>query len=114
VKTTVEIDDAVLRAAEDQARKQGKPLGVLIEEALRITVKSTVQFAPTPAESSAGEGLEDHDPFFKALEEIRASGCTTGQGNFISLGREKDSPMHGSARDRLNRDIKNESRQPRT
>jgi hypothetical protein len=74
VKTTVDIDDAVLQAAEDQARKQGKPLGTLIEEALRIAVKAAANFAPGPAESPAEEGLEDDDPFFRALEEIRALG----------------------------------------
>jgi hypothetical protein len=74
VKTTVDIDDAVLQAAEDQARKQGKPLGILIEEALRTTVRVAANLAPAPAESPADEGLEDNDPFFTALEEIRALG----------------------------------------
>lgn len=74
MKTTVDIDDAVLQAAEDQARKQGKPLGILIEEALRTTVRVAANLAPAPAESPADEGLEDNDPFFTALEEIRALG----------------------------------------
>jgi hypothetical protein len=74
MKTMVEIDDAVLHAAEDQARKQGKSLGAIIEEALRNTVKASANFAPAPDESSAGDGLENDDPFFAALEEIRALG----------------------------------------
>jgi hypothetical protein len=74
MKTTVDIDDALLRAVEDQARKQGKPLGILIEEALRVTVKAANNFASAADESSTGEGLEENDPFFAALEEIRALG----------------------------------------
>jgi hypothetical protein len=74
VKTIVDIDDALLRAAEDQARRQGKPLGILIEEALRITVKAPADTAPPLAESAADEGLEGNDPFFAALEEIRSLG----------------------------------------
>ena len=74
MKTTVDIDDAVLQAAEDQARKQGKPLDTLIEEALRLTVKAAAGDALPPAESPAAHGLEDNDPFFAALEEIRALG----------------------------------------
>jgi hypothetical protein len=74
VKTTVDIDDAVLQAAEDQARKQGKPLGALIEEALRMTVKAAAAVTPASGGSAAEEGLEEEDPFFIALEEIRALG----------------------------------------
>ena len=62
------------KAAEDQARKQGKSLGALIEESLRRTVKAAAIFVPAPVESSADEGLGDDDPFFKALDEIRAMG----------------------------------------
>jgi hypothetical protein len=64
----------VLHAAEAQARQQGKPLGTLIEEVLRMTVKAAATSAPAPTESSADEGLEDDDPFFTALEEVRALG----------------------------------------
>ena len=74
MKTTVDIDDAILRAAEDQARKQGKPLGRLIEEALRGTVKVADVCAPAPTGSPVEDGLDSDDPFFAALEEIRASG----------------------------------------
>ena len=71
MKTTLDIDAAVLYAAEDHARKQGKPLDTLIEESLRMTVKASAQVVPSPDEASPAEGLDEHDPFFKALEEIR-------------------------------------------
>jgi Arc/MetJ family transcription regulator len=74
MKTTVDIDEGVLRAAEAQARRQGKPLGALVEEALRVTVKSAASDAPVAAPSEADQGLEDNDRFFAALDEIRAAG----------------------------------------
>ena len=39
-----------------------------------MTVKAANTCAPALAEASADEGLEDDDPFFTALEEIRALG----------------------------------------
>jgi hypothetical protein len=74
MKTTVDIDERVLQAAEECARKQGKELGKLIEEILRMTTKSTVGETSRQAESSVDEGLEGDDPFFAALEEIRSVG----------------------------------------
>ena len=73
MQTTVDIDDAVLHAAEDRARKQGKPLSAPIEEALRMTVKTDASFSATPS-ASADEELEENDLFFATLEEIRALG----------------------------------------
>jgi hypothetical protein len=46
MKTTVDIDEGVLREAEAQARYQGKPLGALVEEALRVTVKTAAGYQP--------------------------------------------------------------------
>jgi hypothetical protein len=74
VKITVDIDGAILRVAEEQARKQGKPLGRLIEEALRGSIKPADVSTPAPTGSPMEDGLENDDPFFAALEEIRASG----------------------------------------
>ena len=75
-----------LHAAEDQARQQGKSLGTLIEEALRMTVKAAASFTPAPADSSANEGLEDNDPFFTALEEIRSFAVFSCCGRCALLG----------------------------
>jgi Arc/MetJ family transcription regulator len=74
MKTTVDIDEGVLRAAEAQARQQGKALGALVEEALRVTVKTSASDPPVAPQSEADQALEDNDPFFAALDEIRNAG----------------------------------------
>ena len=78
MKTPVDIDDAVLRAAEARACAQGIPLGVLIEDALGTTVKTAVKVAPAIIETSIDQGLDENDPFFVALEEIRTLGRLPG------------------------------------
>jgi hypothetical protein len=74
MKATVDIDEEVLRAAEAQARCQGRPLGALVEEALRRTVYTGGSYQPVAPPPQADQGLEDNDPFFAALEEIRNAG----------------------------------------
>ena len=74
MRTTLDIDETVLREAESQARKRGKPLAALIEEVLRMTILVTPAQSETLPPSEAADGLEDGDPFFSALEEIRALG----------------------------------------
>jgi Arc/MetJ family transcription regulator len=74
MRTTVDIDEGVLRAAEAQARHQGKPLAALVEEALRVTLHTSASDRPTATPPEADEGLEDNDPFFAALDEIRDAG----------------------------------------
>jgi hypothetical protein len=73
-KTTVDIDEGVLRAAEAQALQQGKPLAALVEEALRRTVNTATGIRAASPPSEADPGLEDNDPFFAALDEIRNAG----------------------------------------
>ena len=72
VRTTVDIDENLLREAEQKARQQGKSLGVLLEEVLQVAIQSP---PPLPSDEPMNEGLEPKDPFFIALEEIRAKGC---------------------------------------
>jgi hypothetical protein len=86
MKTTVDIDEGVLRAAEAQARHQGKPLAALVEEALRMAVHpaSSDPLSATPPE--ADPGLEDDDPFFAALDEIRNAGRQPASHREIRLG----------------------------
>lgn len=74
MRTTLDIDETVLREAESQARKRGKPLAALIEEVLRATILVTSAQPETLPPSQAADGLEDSDPFFSALEEIRDMG----------------------------------------
>jgi hypothetical protein len=46
----------------------------LVEEALRLTVNTVVNNQPSTTPPEAGQGLEDNDPFFAALDEIRSAG----------------------------------------
>ena len=71
MKTTVDIDEGVLRAAEAQARHQGKPLAALVEQALRMTVHTAASDGRAAPPPETDPGLEDNDPFFAALDEIR-------------------------------------------
>jgi len=74
MKTTVDIEEGLLRAAEAQARHQGRALGALVEDALRVTVKIPAKHPPAATQAEADPVLEDNDPFFAALEEIRNAG----------------------------------------
>ncbi len=40
VKTTLDLSDELLKRAKKQARKQGKPLRALVEEGLRLALRS--------------------------------------------------------------------------
>jgi len=74
VQTTLDIDETLLRQLEQQARRQGKPFGALVEQALRGLVASPRGQVAPAAPNELGEGLPDDDPFFSALEEVRALG----------------------------------------
>ena len=74
MQTTVDIDEALLHQLEQQARQQGKSLGALVELALRGFVRPPSAQASAAPLSDASEGLPDDDPFFSALEEVRALG----------------------------------------
>jgi hypothetical protein len=86
MKTTVDIDEGVLRAAEAQALHQGKPLAALVEEALRLTVSTEPCVRPAATPPEAGPALEDNDPFFAALEEIRNAGRQPASHREVRLG----------------------------
>jgi hypothetical protein len=74
MRTTLDINEDLLRAAEAQARQQGKPLAALVEEALRIKVNTGAIDRPSTMPQEADQRLEDNDPFFAALDEIRNAG----------------------------------------
>ena len=74
MQTTVDIDEALLHQLEQQARQQGKSLGALVELALRGFVRPPSAQPSAAPPNDASEGLPDDDPFFSALEEVRALG----------------------------------------
>ena len=74
MQTTLDIDEALLRQLEQQARQQGKSLGALVEQALRGFVRAPLAQPSAAPQNDASEGLPDDDPFFSALEEVRALG----------------------------------------
>jgi hypothetical protein len=86
MRTTVDIDEGVLRAAEEQARHQGKPLAALVEEALRTKVSAAASDMPTVPSPEYDQGLDDNDPFFAALDEIRNAGRQPAPHREAGLG----------------------------
>ena len=74
MQTTLEIDEKLLKLAEQAARQRGKSVAALVEEALAVVVQPLQTASGTHASANATDGLEDNDPFFSALEEIRARG----------------------------------------
>lgn len=48
MRTTVAIDDNLLKAAKDQARRRGVTLGQFIEEALRSRLAARIERGPRP------------------------------------------------------------------
>lgn len=74
MQTTLDIDEALLRQLEQQARQQGKSLSALLELALRGLVRNSPVEPPVTPQNDTSEGLPDGDPFFAALEEVRALG----------------------------------------
>jgi hypothetical protein len=86
MKTTLDIDEGVLRAAEAQARHQGKPLAALVEQALRLTVNTAASDGPAAMPPEDGPELEDNDPFFAALDEIRNAGRHAASHREVHLG----------------------------
>jgi len=85
VRTTLEIDENLLREAEQRARHQGKSLGALLEEALRAAVQSPAAMPSDEPMKDPGEALEASDPFFAALEEIRAKGRVAAPRREVEL-----------------------------
>ena len=73
VKLTIDINDQLLQAAAQRAKDLGKSLSALLEDALRVSIPIASGSVALPS-LTLPNGLEDNDPFFQALEEIRASG----------------------------------------
>ena len=76
MRTTLEIDDELLRAAQARAKQRGTTVERVIEDALRRQLDPNgagrVKPLPTAAESGAGGLLENVEPgrFSGALEHL--------------------------------------------
>ena len=70
MQTVLDVDERLLKLAERQARRDGKSLGALVEDALRAVLHAP-ESLPN-ASDDAADSVEADDAFFTALEEIRA------------------------------------------
>lgn len=55
MKTTIDIPDALLSRAKQQARKTGKPLRLLVEEGLRLVLEERTASGYTLPDRSVGK-----------------------------------------------------------
>ena len=85
MQTTLDIDESLLRQLEQQARQQGQSLGALLEQALRGFVRAPLAQPPAAPQNDASERLPDDDPFFSALEEVRALGRLPASHRQVNL-----------------------------
>ena len=79
MKTTIELPDHLLRQAKILAVQQGRTLKDLMTEALRAHLATGPPPPPIPHDS--GGVLDEDDPFFEALEKVRAWGNSQMPGS---------------------------------
>jgi hypothetical protein len=89
MKTTVDIDEGVLREAEAQARYQGKPLGALVEDALRVTLKTAAGYWPVATPPEADPGLEDNDPFAEPSVVVLTEAVASARRPYLEGGGQR-------------------------
>lgn len=77
MKTTIELPDHLLRQAKILAVEQGCTLKDLMTEALQARLSAK---PPGPPAKRTSGGLEDDDPFFAALEQVRTWGNSQAPG----------------------------------
>jgi hypothetical protein len=72
MKTTVEISDALLKAAKRKARARGLTLRALIEEGLRRVLKDQESSGPFRLRRASfrGEGRSDETRSWEAVREL--------------------------------------------
>lgn len=72
-RTTLDIDDAVLRELKERRRREGKPLGViaseLLTQAMAVDAPGRVDFAWTTQSMGVLLDLEDKDAVWAALDD---------------------------------------------
>jgi hypothetical protein len=81
----LDIDESLLREAEQQARREGKSFAALIEDALRSFIEINAPRSSELPASDAEVGLDAQDPFFSALTEIRARGRVSAANRELVL-----------------------------
>jgi hypothetical protein len=74
MKTTLQIDDEVMRRLKREAARQGKTMSELVETALRRLLEAPPARAPLPPLPSFHGGAElvdiaDRDALYRAMEE---------------------------------------------
>jgi hypothetical protein len=76
MRTTLNIEDSLMRKLKRQAREQGRTLTDIFEEALRLYTQPREERAPrfvwspevTDAEPSRGVDFSDRDALYRAME----------------------------------------------
>lgn len=74
MKTTLQIDDEVMRRLKREAARQGKTMSELVETALRKLLEAPAArkpLAPLPTFDSGGHlvDIADRDALYRAMEE---------------------------------------------
>ena len=84
MRTVLDMDEGVLALAKQKASEEGKSLDAIVEEGLRVAfqMKGPNKIPEIPPE---GELLEENDPFFLALKEVRNAGRVFGRNRGIEL-----------------------------
>jgi hypothetical protein len=72
-RTTIDIDDGVLRELKARRQTEGKPLGVLVSELLALALRSTKRSVPDFEWTSAEMGraridLDDREAVWAVLD----------------------------------------------
>lgn len=76
MRTTVELNDTLLRKAKERAAREGKPLRAIIEEALRALIHGQpsggssfkLQWRTEKGRLQAGVRLDDRQSLFDLME----------------------------------------------
>lgn len=76
MRTTIDVGDELLRQAKARAVKQGVPLRVVVEEALRLYLRQPgrqsgykLQWRTTKGRMLPGVRLDDRDALFDLMED---------------------------------------------
>lgn len=73
MKTTLVIDDGVLRALKQRAAAEGKTISALVESALRMLLQERArsrELPPLPAfDAELLVDVDDRDALYRAMEE---------------------------------------------